>query len=102
MAAGEDTVRRESCWSACVTWRDGAVCQLRRKEPVERERKYPAASFWSGCPREEVPWLRAWGWGGGGGRVESEGTSTSGDVEPSLGVLKEAIGAGSCRTVPGT
>ena len=50
MATGEDTVRRESCWSACVTWRDGAVCQLRRKEPVERERKYPAASFWSGCP----------------------------------------------------
>ena len=67
MATGEDTVRRESFWSACVTWRDGAVCQLRRKEPVERERKYPAASFWSGCPREEVPWLRAWGWGGGGG-----------------------------------
>lgn len=28
VAAGEDTVRRESCWSACVTWRDGTVCPL--------------------------------------------------------------------------
>ena len=37
MATGQDAVRRESCWSACVTWRDGAVCQLCRKEPVERE-----------------------------------------------------------------
>ena len=96
MATGEDAVRRESCWSACVTWRDGAVCQLCRKEPVERE-EIPSSQ------------LRVWVPQGGsalalglGGRVESEGTSTSGDVEPSFGVLKEAIGAGSCRTVPGT
>lgn len=101
VAAGEDTGRRESCWSAYVTWRDGMRLSALRKEPVERERKYPAARFWSGCPREEVPWLRAWGDGVGDG-AGGKCTRTPGGVEPSLGVLSEATGAGSCRTVPGT
>lgn len=66
VAAGEDTVRRESCWSVCDLERRHCL-SARRKEPVERERKYPAASFWSGRPRKEVPWLRAWGDGVGEG-----------------------------------
>ena len=102
VAAREDTGRRESCWFAYVTWRDGMHLSALRKGPAERERKYPAARFWSGCPREEVPWLRAWGERWGVEQVESAGTPTSGGVEPSLGILSEATGAGSCGTVPGT
>lgn len=39
VAAGEDTVLREGCWSACVAWRDCICLAAVRKKPIESERK---------------------------------------------------------------